>query len=240
MAGRRPRADPHSGRLLGRRGSSTAARRRISAPSSPASRSTASARRSPSSATLSGYDCELGRPLNGGGVVRPRGRAARRRLARRGRAASRSRPAGRPPSKSASACAAICAGVPEKAKRSSVSSSIEPRGALSVARRDACGERRQQVGVERHRRVERRHDVEVHRHAAPRELARPRAVAVGDRHGARHEPDCRRSEPLAREPHQGRVRGAAELQLVGSSAAKAVSLGDHVPTSSGTRSRSGA
>ena len=126
----------------------------------------------------------------------------------------RTRPGGRPRRTAPLPASAICAGVPENAKRSSVSSEMSAAApspspaatrAASAARSSGSNAT---VGSSA---------ATTSRYIATRRRAMSRARAPSwstTVTAPATTPTSRRPEPLARQPHHGRVRAAAELQLV--------------------------
>src|SRR5205823_12172851 len=87
-------------------------------------------------------------------------------------------------------------------------------GALVVLGPYALADAGDELGLERHRRVEPADDVEVRRHLPPRDLARAVAVLVDDRDRAERDADLLVADELAHHRHEPRVRASADLQLL--------------------------
>ena len=133
------------------------------------------------------------------------------------------------------------AGEGEPVERPRRGSARPPRRRARPGQRREAGE---QLGVEVGRRVERRRRPARYSATSPaRARARARAILVDHRDGAEHDPDApARAEPLAASSRDhGRVRGPADLELVGVARRRTRRVrGPQAPISSGTRGRRGA
>ena len=182
---------------------------------SPDSWTFAAARRGCSVACLVA-ECAPRTSFSDRAAARPRGRAARRLRARRGRGACRTPPGGRRRRRAPRPGAAIRSGVPEKANRSSTLVGDEARRAGHVAGRELRRRRRRSARPRRRRwdrgRRRRARYIATWRRACSRARPSSRSTTVT---APATMPTSRGTEPLAGEPHHRRVRAPAELELVG-------------------------